>query len=235
MAALLLACGPAKASAQWTPPTPDQLGFAYYFFLECTHEASGTSALPALFAYSTIAPFGANAATYAFCHSSLLNESNPPFYSANSLQSFYVYLAYIHARENFQNPWYAEQLEAFFTSYGQMVHDYYIAVSLYNAAYWKAGCDYYQSLIFPPANQGGSAPGSSYGSSGTVSGTLQISGGTFQHGPGVAESGPDPSMGNTLIYGGSVWSSVVPDPNLSFQIVGLGDFSTNNTFRINSP
>jgi hypothetical protein len=219
MAALLLACGPAKASAQWTPPTPDQLGFAYYFFLECTHEASGTSALPALFAYSTIAPFGANAATYAFCHSSLLNESNPPFYSANSLQSFYIYLAYIHARENFQNPWYAEQLEAFFTSYGQMVHDYYIAVSLYNAAYWKAGCDYYQSLIFPssnsPAGQGSTSSGSSTTTFTQVSGgTLQISGGNVVHGAGVVDVGNSPGF---------------------FPGLGLGDFSTNNAFRINSP
>ena len=137
-----------KASAAWTQPTLEQAGYYYYYYLENVYEASITYRIPAATAQAAVAGFGSNVASYAYNNANAANESYSYVYTGYSQYYYYNYLGYLYAYQNYQNPAYAEQLQTFYSNYGNSVYNYYDSIYNYNRDYWDANAGYYYNLIF---------------------------------------------------------------------------------------
>ncbi len=153
VAALVLLVGittPMRAHAAWIAPTLEQVGFSYFIFAQRTHETTLVPWLAPADAQAMSAPYGPNAASYAYCYTRCMSDSGPPSALGASLGSYYIYLGYLYAHQNYLYPEYAAQLQSFYFSYADSLSAYYESVYLFNWNYWNAACAYYETLIFNP-------------------------------------------------------------------------------------
>ena len=215
VAVLVLLVGvttPMRAHAAWIAPTLEQVGFSYFIFAQKTHETTLVPWLAPADAQAMSAPYGPNAASYAYCYTRCMSDSGPPSALGASLGSYYIYLGYLYAHQNYLYPEYAAQLQSFYFSYADSLSAYYESVYLFNWNYWNAACAYYETLIFNPYSTQTTQTSTSAGgvlsfnsvtfvvtagpidtnglaSWGTNSGSsVTLSGGTIIRGGGVSES-----------------------------------------------
>ncbi len=215
VAVLVLLVGittPMRAHAAWIAPTLEQVGFSYFIFAQRTHETTLVPWLAPADAQAMSAPYGPNAASYAYCYTRCISDSGPPSALGASLGSYYIYLGYLYAHQNYLYPEYAAQLQSFYFSYADSLSAYYESVYLFNWNYWNAACAYYETLIFNPYSTQTTQTSTSAGgvlnfNSGTVVTTVgpintnglvswetnsgssvTLSGGTINRGGGVSEN-----------------------------------------------
>jgi autotransporter-associated beta strand protein len=191
-------------AATFTPPTYEQVGVTYAYYVMSAFDSSHDASLPSGTALQAILPFGTNAGYWAYFNASANEQSNPYWNQAATDANYYQWLGYMHAYENYMYPEYAAQLLNYYISVAEYVWTSESATAQWVEDYYDSIANYYYGLIYPADTLASGTSDSLKISGANTAVNIAVSGGTLQIGSGTLLQGGGTYSGNTTITGGTL-------------------------------
>lgn len=145
---LCLAGAATTQSASAAIPSLETVGYEYYNYLYFANEAT-PGAISADAALAATLPYGINIGYTSYFNFLATSTSNTYENGANAVYYYYKWLGEYYAYQNYIYPDYAENLQTFYTSYGNDQYNAIFAAGAALESYYQAAADYYYGQAFP--------------------------------------------------------------------------------------